>query len=225
MKNAFVKGRVVAISVLILFSMLLSGCDFLSKYGDEEKRDEDNIDNYKVTVLESGFIPSRYMEDSFFAGFRTTVNIFDIDNVIVDFYYGVYFIYDEETERKVSHNIPSFDLYFTERDEKQNNPKEILIKHVDENLVSEKYKCFYVRDEITQTSKMQYNHYETHTIPSEMFTKDEGMIYFVVRGEDINECTPYYRSLTSINIYYRVIGDKVVLSQIPFFLLGAESLN
>ena len=138
--------------------------------------------------------------------YRSNKTTFDVNNVTLEFYYGICFHGTEEHEREVGLNVPSFDLYFSNQSGEQ-----ILIKHVEENFVSDKYRCGYTAD-----SKTTYNHSESITIPKELFTEKSGYINFSGRGINLKEYGQPYQYLFSTRIYYKLRDGKVTLSPIHY---------
>ena len=210
MRNVYFK----AVSVLLFFAVIMSffatGCEFPFKDGTPDTDKAQNMGETQPKSLESGFYAYYDCGGSpaFHCAYKSDKTEFDIDNVTLDFYYGVEYLFTEEDERETI-DIPSFDLYFTD----WKGTKRIFIRHVEENLISEKYRCHIAWDE---DSKITYNHCETHTIPREMFTGESDFIYFAVFGTDVREYEPEYRCRMSATMYYKVIDERVVLSPIPF---------
>ena len=195
MKILRLKSTCIILIILTLFSVFATGCSV----GKETGSDNQNILQGGLYYLD-GELPHIW------SAYKSDKRTFDINNVTLDFYYGVHFYGTEEHERQTLYDVPSFDLYF----QYKNNEK-IFIKHVEENLVSDKYRCGHTED-----SKPTYNHYESITIPKETFKEESGFFWFVIYGTNIKEREPTYRSLTSAGIYYKCKGDKVTLSHVPF---------
>ena len=209
MRNLYFK----AVSVLLFFAVIMSvfatGCEFPFKNGTPDTDKAQNTGKTQPTSLESGFYASEGCEISqFHCDYKSDKTEFDIDNVTLDFYYGVHFLYTEEDEREIV-DIPSFDLYFTD----WKGTKRIFIRHVEENLISEKYRCHIAWDE---DSKITYNHCETVTIPRELFVEESECLYFSVYGTDVREFYPEYRSLTGAHLHYKIVGERVILAAMPF---------
>ena len=185
--------------------------------GDENQNpdSEDNNtteDEKESSVLESGFKPSASDETSpYFAAYKSDKTEFDIDNVTLEFFYGGNYSPEIEFELEHGSNYPWFDIGF-----KNDEHDRVLIKRVEENFVSEKYRCRVILSENRETYEVKYNHSETITIPKEMFTKETGIIWFLTYGENPRDFEPKYQSLAGTYIHYKIVGDKVFLSNKPF---------
>ena len=197
MKILRLKSICIILIILTLFSVFATGCSV----GKETKSDSQD-------GLQGGLYSFEFYDElpHIWSAYKSDKRTFDINNVTLDFYYGVNFPGSEEHERQTGCDIPSFDLYF-----EHENREKIFIKHVEENLVSDKYRAGHTVD-----SKPPYNHSEKLTIPKEMFKEEYGFFRFVIYGTDIKEREATYKSLTSAAIYYRCKGDKVTLSSVPF---------
>ena len=164
-------------------------------------------------VLESGFKRS---DDAceiplFLCAYRSDKTEFDIDDVTLDFYYGGWYSdlgidYDLQ-----QHNFPMFDIYFT-----NDAHDRCFVKRVEENLVSEKYRCKFIYDDDWNFIELKFNHSESITIPREIFTENEGVIYFAIFSQNANYTDPEVERIAGIGIRYKVIGERVVLSNLPF---------
>lgn len=164
------------------------------------------------TRLESGF---QYQAGSAespsnFCAYKSETNEFDINDVTLDFFYGGYYYNGAEHAIENYLNCPTFDLYFV-----NDQGDQYLVKHVEENFVSEKYSCEIVFDEKHDPKKIKFNHSETLTIPPELFTEPSGCVWFEVRG--INTWNPdSLGRITGICLFYKVENGKVRLySQDP----------
>ena len=164
-------------------------------------------------VLESGFKRS---DDAceiplFLCAYRSDKTEFDIDDVTLDFYYGGWYSdlgidYDLQ-----QHNFPMFDIYFT-----NDAHDRCFVKRVEENLVSEKYRCKFIDDDNSDATEIIFNHSESITIPREIFTENEGLIYFAIFSQNANYTDSEVERIAGIGIRYKVIGERVVLSNLPF---------
>ena len=152
--------------------------------------------------LEDGFEGGgRDIVPSFVCAYKSDRFEFEIDDVTLTFYYGGGFGSDIEKEKRDRFNYPTFELYFVNDEETH-----ILVKRVEENLVSEKYRTW-----IGRGSKRFFNHSEELTIPKELFTKERGMICFYVYGTDVlrNEEPEI---ICSIGINYNKENNTIILS-------------
>ena len=175
------------------------------------------FNNYECTVcttpisLEDGFIISGELIPTRFAAYRNNTCEFDIDHVTLEFFYGGLWANDIEFVLTHSDNYPEFDLYFVNSD-----GDELLVKHVEENFVSEKYRCdvYYVSPRKTGVI---FNFSEYLTIPKELFCKNSGVIYFEIRGVNPRSPSQKVDLIASEIIYYRIINDTVFLSNKRFY--------
>lgn len=144
-------------------------------------------------------------------GYYAEANVFDWDNVKIDFLYGILF-YDNSgyTVENASYDIK---ILSYETLHGNNVAKEFFIKNVQEDLFTEKYLY----------DKYHDGHVEEISIPKEAFVNDVGRIsinVFVKRmifNKDCycnDECLGHdeERWLTE-HIYYKVRNNKVVLSE------------
>ena len=163
-------------------------------------------------VLESGFKKSDDCETPLFhCAYRSDKTEFDIDDVTLDFYYGGWFTnlgieYDLQL-----YNFPMFDIYFT-----NDAHDRCFVKRVEENLVSEKYRCKFIDDDDWNATEIIFNHSESITIPREIFTENEGVIYFAIYSKNANHTVPEVEWIAGKAIFYKIIGEKVILSNLPF---------
>lgn len=197
--------------ILMIFSLLVTGCgqnaDTVPDNGNGE------TDTNVGAVLESGFNPS---DDAceiplFHCAYRSNKTEFDIDDVTLDFYYGGDYSnlgieYDLQ-----QHNFPVFEIYF-----KNETHDRCFVKRVEENLVSEKYRCKFIYDDNRNAIEIIFNHSESITIPREIFTENEGVIYFTIYSQNVNYTNSSVEFITGKAIFYKVIEGKVVLSSQEF---------
>ena len=199
--------------ILISACLCLTGCSFDLFTGTDNN--QDNLDS--TAGLEYGFVFSSSSSSAptknTRCAYKSDKNEFDIDDVTLDFFYGG--IYPSGVDLANGASYPSFELYFTdEKDNKMNH--KIFVKRVEENFVSEKYRCFQNYDETNHTVSIKYNHSETITIPKEIFTEDTGLIRFQVYGININAIEPKVEAITGVNIFYKKIDQKIILSSKKF---------
>ena len=218
MKLLILKFVCIILIILTLFASA-TGCDFVTSIINKDNKSDANAatdeanknstDTNQKTGLESGFIVSSGDESpSITCALKSDKTEFDIDDVTLDFYYGILFTGSEEYAREYGgHNIPSFDICF----ENIKGDRLILIRHVEENLVSEKYRTVWVYDENYSATFTIYNHSETLTIPKELFTPEEDVILFSIYGTDVNSYDPVYKGIAYKYIYYKIDGDKVII--------------
>ena len=176
---------------LILFFI---GCCVFSVACDKQQNENDN----QSVIPQPSFVGKCVIDQE----------LYDIDDVSPIFYYGGHFTPYIEHEHECGNNYPSFDLFFYtfENGHDWNGAHEYKIKHVDENLVSEKYRI----------SNEWYH--EKIQIPSDLLTKDSGYIYFGISGTYLvvdyygNQIEGYERILGCF-IYYEKTDDSHVVLQ------------
>ena len=157
-----------------------------------------------VTDMFEKITGGSYLVSQFHCSYEIDKEEYDINCVTLLFFYGVGLGEDINIELETSVNYPVFELYFM-NDENTS----ILAKHVEENLISEKYGFTY-----GPNNKELYNHSEEFTIPKELFTKENGIIWFYLYGANILESgSPKAKIITSIAIYYTKNGDSITLSK------------
>ena len=128
---------------------------------------------------------------------------FGIDNVTLTFVWGDHYPCGVEYELR-RRSYPQYDIYFENA-----FGDTIHIKHVEEELLSEKYSC-----EVTYKNgktKIKFNHSEELTIPAEAFLGESGLVYFEVRT--ISSANQVEYTFCLIKIYYKVVGDQVILEE------------
>lgn len=155
----------------------------------------------------------------FCCGYKTDRTEFDIDDVKIDLYYGCYYGDFVESILENAMNIPSFDIYAATWDEENREyDNKYLIRHVEENFVSEKYNCEIVCRKflIWQTTEIIYNHYETIKIPKEAFVNGNGEISILIYGTDIHGGYPTEKLITGTTLYYSLVDGKATLSNQEF---------
>ena len=107
--------------------------------------------------LETGFKPSGSMDSAplpwSFCAFKSETNVFDIDDVTLDVYFGGNFSEGVYTIRENSKSYPSFELYF-----ENDQGKECFVKRIDENFISEKYSCEWICDKDWNLIEIKYNY-------------------------------------------------------------------
>ena len=182
---------------------------------EQEKQElEEEIENLQSNInaktgLENGFKPSNSAAEApaNYCAYKSDINEFNIDDVTLEFFFGGHYASGVEHELSHSRNYPTFDLYFV--DEEGNR---YFVKRIEENFVSDKYSCEVVYDENWYITEIRYNHSEQITIPSEVFTKENGQIWFEIHSANANDIEPEVKCITGISIFYQVSNGRVVLS-------------
>ena len=197
--------------ILMIFSLLVTGCG--QNADTNPDNDSGETDTSVGAVLESGFKKSDAECETplFHCAYRSDKTEFDIDDVTLDFYYGGWFSNLGIDYDLRQHNFPTFEIYFTN----DANDK-CFVKRVEENLVSEKYRCKFIYDDDWNFIELKFNHSESITIPREIFTENEGVIYFAIYSKNANHTVPEVEWIAGKAIFYKIIGEKVILSNLPF---------
>ena len=163
--------------------------------------------------LRKGFSGSDFSDESnaCLIAYESDNNEFDITDVTLTFYYG--FVLASGIELELSgQSYPVYELYFENEE-----GVSVLVKHVEENLISEKYECKVIFDDNYHIIEILYNHSETLTIPQELFTKETGIIHFCIYSENIREFDSKFRLINSIEIYYKKEKNNIILSSKPIW--------
>ena len=160
----------------------------------------------KQTVLEDGFCVSGGCLDigPMCCAYRSNTDEFNIDDVTLEFFYGGDY-HEDLSVALETFNYPFFELFF-----KNDEGYSVCVKRVDENLVSEKYRCKIHIDKNNNPVTFCYS--EMLTIPQEIFSKEKGFLWFTISGTNISEISSQHGPIASIRIYYKTAGNKVVLS-------------
>ena len=223
LKNKRVKVILCALCVMLALCMLMTGCtknapivepnknDAAGNVGDINLNQNGNNaedvggvgeDNQANEETDEDVCPS---SPFFYCAYKIDKTTYDIDNVTLTFYWGDYYPDGAEEELKWGRSNPEYDMYF-----KNAYGEPILIKHVEEELVSEKYNCEPTY-ESKRLTKIKFKHFEEITIPAEAFIGESGQVRFEVWTIDYELQIPVIFALTTI--VYKVIGDKVILTE------------
>lgn len=143
-------------------------------------------------------------ERTFYCACKSDKSEFNINFVILDFFYGGDFGDDLEEEKK-SHNYHCVGLRFS-----NDLGDDVVAKRVYHNLVSEKYRC--EKKEYDYSYEMVFNHSEKIWIPGKLFKEEEGAIYIGLYGWEKGDDASQYKCLASMAIHYTVVDNRVVLS-------------
>lgn len=163
--------------------------------------------------LRNGFSGSDFTNEknACLIAYESDKNEFDINDVTLTFHFGFALPSGIELEL-TGESYPVYELYF-ENEEGMS----VLVKHVEENLISEKYECKVIFDDNYHIIEILYNHSETLTIPQELFTKETGIIHFCIYSENIREFDSKFRLINSIEIYYKKEKNNIILSSNPIW--------
>ena len=191
------------IVVLILISMVFTGCIPGGNIG--ANTGEGFQKGLKFSPINGDHtVPPSVAND---CACRSDKTEFNINFVILDFYYGGKFSENLEYEKQYTQDYPTFDLYF-----KDDDGNKVFVKRVFENFVSDKYRYHEIKNEYGYTVEKIFNHSEKLWIPKKLFNKEKGVIYFSLYGENHRYSEPKYETIASMSICYKVVGNKVVLS-------------
>lgn len=180
--------RLICIGIILIMSIvMLCGCE--EDYSKKELKGG--------TFSNEGGGEPRHMFDQ--ASYYSEISEFDIDNVSLTFYFGLV-IYDLDVAIKDGGDMPWFEMYFREFNEK-GLLSEYLIRRNEESFISEKYL-------ITETNRYS----ETIKMPKELFVNSTGKILFCIDGEFKGKVGLY----SKVAIYYKSNGEKVILSNKSF---------
>ena len=187
--------------ILIALCLCLSGC------GQNTDTPPVN-DEPENETLEGGFTQGfAWWESSCRCAYRSDSRVFDINDVTLEFFYGIDYTGDLEWYLENSQNYPWFELYFIDAD-----GNKLLVKRVEENLVSEKYQCTTYPRTDKPFLGVDFNYSETLTIPREIFNKESGVVTFCIKGDNARTAVEKIVTLTLAYIQYETDGDKVILS-------------
>lgn len=189
----------MVVLILLTTAFVFAGC--------KEEEDTGLKVGFEVSTTNGDPSPSDY------CAYKSDVSEFDINNATLEFFYGGIFSESIEHERSHGRNIGNVKLYFY-------NP---ALGEFDINVFSDENLYFIKESEEVYTSeahRWKGNLYEegegeTVTIPKELFVGERGLIGFMIFGKDENHRdypNNEYEYVSGKNIYYKVNGDRVMLS-------------
>ena len=158
--------------------------------------------------LEAGFYYTSIGNDDapypmFRCAYKSDKTEFDINDVTLTFYYGgLYSLYLQEERSSISY--PGYELYFSND---WTELKKMLIKQVEDELISEKYR--FTTKKFFCYNFCEFNYFVELTIPKELFGNEEGVIWFSIYSRNINNEDEIFET---IDVYYKKDGDKIILS-------------
>lgn len=189
-----------AISFFLLFALLFLNLISCNNSNSNEN-DGQKGDNLNVDKSDKGFtsiqseIPGDPDPSLAFVDYTAEKTTFNIDEVEITFHYGFAWYSDINIHYAKGDVFPYVDLtfaYLPKDYDVRLNPDgkiEIPIKRV-ENIMTDEYRCTSKQDESDPYGLMyyiQYNHSEKITLPVELFSEDEGSVFFTLYYEGINE--------------------------------------
>lgn len=189
--------QVITKVVLIIYLVALSLSLFSCTKKDKEPAASD--DAPIVYALEKGTkIPeSEYGSSIFTCGYRSEKEVFDMDNVSITVFFGG--CYDDISQELEKNSFPNY--YISLSNEKGHT---IVLKTVYEEFISEKYRTTWTYSFEDGYGIVEYNHFETITIPKQLFVAEKGTILFTLGYE--------YMYFAETTIYYEKIGNTIRLS-------------
>ena len=144
-------------------------------------------------------------------GYESERSRFDIDeDVVLTFHFG-FWLQGGIEKRREQMDIPWFEIYFVEIPQYygDDNTIECFIERREEQFVSEKYGYTKQLSEDGTTVYRIYNHSEDIVIPKEMFHRDSGAMWIVLRGPNLKSENTEPRSFLSAPISYKKT-DKMI---------------
>lgn len=200
------KIRTIVYIMMALFCVLLTGC---------------NID--KETGYKAGCFTSRYMESETTFGLKSDKDVFPINDVTMDLYYGLYDKAYEpygSTYRHFEGEEIFFAIYACDQSEELSiiNPmtfddyKEIE-NHIYMKSIS--YEDAFTEEYGYHIDKkgIHYNHQETFTFPAELFTKDKGKVMIKICSFNPNTDGKTYETAvppSTLELRYEMVDDETV---------------
>lgn len=191
--------------ILLIISLSFTGCVWNDLLGQDTSEGFEKGFKYDESwkIQHNGTYPVE-IDHVFYCACKGDKSEFNINFVILDFFYGGDFDDDLEKERK-SHDYPCFELRFS-----NDLGDSVVAKRVYHNLVSEKYRC--EKTEYEYSYEIVFNHSEKIWIPRKLFKKEKGAIYIGLYGEKQSYDASQYKCLESMAICYKVVDNKVILS-------------
>ena len=206
MKKTTVFNKVIG-TLLILFTFVssLGGCSLPDDNGNNES---------PQTGVEGGFDNFDGCESSpHVVAFRASTNEFNIDSVKLTVYFGFYGSDSKSVEAYRKHvDYPGgFDFYVV------NGDRKVLIRHENENFISEKYliNMLYYEENGEYKQDFKFNHSEEIVIPKDIFVSEKGMISLSLYGDN-TAGTEHDGVIAGTFLYYKIVDDKVVIANLPF---------
>ena len=200
------KIRTIVYIMMALFCVLLTGC---------------NID--KETGYKAGCFKSRYMYSEAVFGLKADKDVFPINDVTMDLYYG---LYDKDNEPHGSTYRHSegeeffFAIYVCDAKEElsiyypmdfndyQEIENHIYMKTISyEDAFSEEYGYHIDRKGI------HYNHQETFTFPAEVFTENKGKVMIKICSFNPSEEDKTFGTASppsKLELRYEMVDDETV---------------
>lgn len=148
----------------------------------------------------------RVYRNVFYAKAESEQFEFDKSSVNLDYSFGGNFGQDMALEKAEGYNFGKAALYIC-----NDSGKECLLKETEDGFTSERF-----RVTIGEDGKAVYSHTEKITVPEELFEDEFGSLLIRVASDDANTDNEGGKTVVSVRLYYRVIGERVQLSDMPF---------
>ncbi len=149
-------------------------------------------DGFRITGL-------RDMPPELKIAYKSDTKEFDINDVTLSVYYGCVSNFELENETVV--------ILF------QNDAgKQIIVKELSiEEIYEEKYKVDW-----WGSMSFSFQHSESLTIPRELFSEKKGYVYLIIKlSQHQDKIDPFVDD--AVKLFYKVKGDKVILSTREFW--------
>ena len=148
----------------------------------------------------------RVYRNVFYAKAESEQFEFDKSSVSLDYSFGGDFGQDIALEKAEGYNFGKAALYIC-----NDSGEECLLKETEDDFTSERF-----RVTIGEDGNAVYSHTEKITVPEELFEDEFGSLLIRVVSDDVNTDNEGSKTVVSVRLYYRVIGDRVQLSDMPF---------
>ena len=191
--------------ILLIISLSLTGCVWNDLLGQDTSEGFEKGFEYDESWMlqHKGTYPVE-IGNVFYCACKGDKSEFNINFVILDFFYGGDFDDDLEKEME-SHDYPCFELRLS-----NDFGDSVVAKRVYHNLVSEKYRC--EKKEYEFSYEIAFSHSEKIWIPGKLFKNEKGVIYIGLYGAKQSCDASQYNCLQSMAICYKVVDNKVILS-------------
>lgn len=199
------KLRNAWVILLIIFSMLLSGCGQVADNTPEQDGGNNELSDFvndgfyfPVVSADSGF-----ENNGIYAAFQSNRTFEDASRVTVAFYFGFDFptVTNIEDFRRENGCYKNAEIYLSDGD-----GNEIHVRTTEDYFTSENYICNVWLDKASDTYVTAFHHMEWVTVPEELLSKGSGIIHFTVaadrEGQVSVESAEEHNFITGISLYY-----------------------
>ncbi len=193
--------------LLIVFSICLSstGCQLIEQIQGDEKSPQKN------TFIEGAVLCDSAAGDEsppFVMAMYRHNNMVDIFNAEFTLSFGVFGNEITLQNKKKYYDYPEFDIYLLiQPSENKEDWIEYHYRHIEENLISEKY-CYSYNIE---AQKYEYRYSETIKIPTELFKSPIARISIYLKGVNTRELETEAKYISGAKVDFNYIrnGDKI----------------